>query len=177
MIFGKRGFFFILDAILAIGILVIGVLFLTSSYIQLPQLTQVSFLSDDLLSFLSDTKIKDLNNEYAGIGGELWKNGTISNQENSLLQQASIFYKKNDLGTAEKFIQSSTNELVPSQFRYEVWIDKTLIYPRNPSSQHSLSRNQTSLILASRKIAFGFLNQSTGEIWGPYEVEVYLWQK
>ena len=177
MISGKRGFFFILDAILGIGILVIGVLFLTSSYIQSPQLSQVEFLSDDLLSFLSGTKIKDLNNPYAGIGGELWRNGTISDPESSIMQQAGIFYRKNDLATAEKFIQNTTIEIVPSQFRYELWIDDVLIYPKNPSLEHRLSKNNTNLILTSKKIIFGFINQSTGDAWGPYEAEVYLWQK
>lgn len=173
----KRGYFFILDAVLALTVLVIGVFLVTSSYVDVPQPAQVSLLSDDLLNFLSNTKIKDLNNPYAGIGGVLWNQGDITDADNSLLQQIGEFYAKNKLGTAEKFIQNVSTGIVPPQFKYEVWIDNALLYPKTPSAEHIKSKNSTELLLTSKKLTFGILNKTTSDIWGPYKAEVFVWER
>ena len=86
MIHKKRAYFFVLDAALGIFVLAIGAFLIASLYINLPEPSQVGLLSDDFLNFLSNTQIKDLNNPYAGIGGQLWKDGSITNKDNSLLQ-------------------------------------------------------------------------------------------
>ena len=123
MIHKKRGYFFVLDAALGIFVLAIGAFLIASLYINLPEPSQVGLLSDDFLDFLSDTQIKDLNNPYAGIGGQLWKEGSITNRDNSLLQQIGEFYSKGQYSLAEKFIQNVSANTVPSQFNYELWID------------------------------------------------------
>ena len=172
----KRGYFFVLDAILGLFILTIGVILISSFYLKAPQPIEVGLLSDDLLSFISNTKIKDLNNPYAGIGGELWKQGTITDADNSLLQQIGEFYATNNLDTAEKFIQNVSKGILPSQFRYEVWINGIAIYPKNPSAEHVDSKANTRLLLTSKKLTFGIINKTTSSIWGPYKAEVYLWE-
>lgn len=177
MPFKKRGYFFILDAMLALTILVIGVFLVTSSYVRVPQPAQVSLLSDDLLNFLSHTKIKDLNNPYAGIGGALWSQGDITDADNSLLQQTGEFYAANKPDIAEKFIQNVSAGIIPPQFSYEVWIDDSLLYPKTPLAEHIKSRNSTGLLLTSKKLTFGILNKTTSNIWGPYKAEVFVWEK
>lgn len=173
----KRGFFFILDAMLGLFVLIIGVFLITSSYVSTPASTQVELLSDDLLNFLASTKIKDLNNNYAGIGGELWSNGMITDAENSLLQQTGKFYAKKQLGTADKFVQNVTQGIVPAQFMYEVWMNNELVSPKTPTQEHNDSKNKTRLLLTSKKITFGILNKTTSDIWGPYKAEVFVWEK
>ena len=173
----KRGYFFVLDAMLALMVLVIGIFLVTSSYVNVPQPAQVSLLSDDLLNFFSNTKIRDLNNPYAGIGGTLWSQGDIKDPDNSLLQQIGEFYSLNKLATAESFIQNVSAGIVPQQFRYEIWIDKTLLYPKIPLPEHSKSRNSTGLLITSKKITFGILNKTTTDIWGPYKAEVFVWER
>ena len=177
MMIKKRGYFFILDAVLGLSILVIGVILITSSYVKVPQPTQVGLLSDDLLNFLSNTKVKELNNPYAGIGGQLWNQGVITDADNSLLQQIAEFYAANNLDIAEKFIQNVSIGIVPQQFRYEVWIDGTILYPKTPALEHIKSRNSTELLLTSKKLTFGILNETTGNIWGPYKAEVFVWER
>ena len=83
-----------LDAVLALTVLIIGIVIIASSFISRPQPSQVDVLTTDLLKFMSEKKIKDLNNPYSGIGGELWKQGEITDAENSLLQQAGEFLNK-----------------------------------------------------------------------------------
>ena len=173
----KRGYFFMLDAMLALIVLVIGVFLVTSSYVNVPQPAQISLLSDDLLNFLSNTKIKELNNPYAGIGGTLWSQGNITDPDNSLLQQIGEFYASDKPDIAEKFIQNVSAGIVPQQFRYEVWIDGMLLYPKMPSAEHMQSKNSTRLLLTSKKLTFGILDKATSGIWGPYKAEVFVWEK
>ncbi|MBS3095897.1 hypothetical protein J4480_00485 [Candidatus Woesearchaeota archaeon] len=177
MLLKKRGYFFVLDAVLGLIVLVTGVVLITSSYINAPQPVQVELLSDDLLNFLSNTKIKDLNNPYAGIGGELWKQGEITDAENSLLQQAGEFYATNKPDTAEKFIQNVSKDIIPSQFRYEVWMNDIILYPKTPTAEHIKSKDGTGLLLTSKKITFGIVNKTTSNLWGPYNAEVFIWEK
>ncbi|MBI2646869.1 hypothetical protein HYW99_00140 [Candidatus Woesearchaeota archaeon] len=148
-----------------------------SSYINIPQPLQVEFLADDLLNFLSNTKIKDLNNPYAGIGGELWLNGTIKDADNSLLQQIGEFYALNNLNIAEKFVENVSKAVMLPQYEYEVLIDNKTIYPKDPTIEHNQSKNTTDILLTSKKITFGIVNKTTSDIWGPYQAEVFAWQR
>ena len=173
----KRGYFFVLDAVLGLIVLVIGVLLITSSYVNAPKITQVGFLSDDLLNFLSNTKIGNLNNPYAGIGGQLWNQGDITDADNSLLQQIGEFYAANKPDIAENFIANVSAGIVPQQFSYEVWIDNTILYPRTLTPEHIKSKNSTELLLTSKKLTFGILSKTTSNLWGPYKAEVFVWEK
>ena len=173
----KRGFFFILDAMLALFVLVIGVFLITSSYVNTPTSTQVELLSDDLLDFLSNIKIKDINNQYAGVGGELWNQGMITDAENSLLQQTGEFYAKNQLDIADKFVQNVTQGIVPPQYNHELWINGVLVSPKILTPEHINSKSKTKLLLTSKKITFGILNKTTSDIWGPYKAEVFVWER
>ena len=173
----KRGYFFVLDAMLGLFILVIGIFLVASFYLKTAQPVQVGLLSDDLLNFLSNTRIKDLNNQYAGIGGQLWSQGSITDADNSLLQQIGKFYAKNDFNTAEKFIQNVSVQIIPYQYEYEVWMNGKLLYPQIPSALHMASRGNTTLLLTSKKFTFGILNRTTSDLWGPYKAEVFVWER
>ena len=177
MLIKKRGFFFVLDAMLGLFILIIGVFLITSSYVNVPQPSQVGLISDDLLNFLAKTRIKELNNPYAGIGGELWNSGIITDPDNSLLQQIGEFYAGNQLDIAEKFIQNVSKDIIPVQFRYEVWTDGKILYPRFPPEEHTKSKSNTKIMLTSKKITFGIINKTTSDLWGPYKAEVFVWEK
>lgn len=173
----KKGYFFLLDAMLGLSVIAIGAFLILSLYISSPEPTQVGFLADDLLNFLSNTRIKDLNNNYAGIGGALWRQGEITDGDNYLLQQIGEFYTANKLDIVEKFIQNISADTVPAQFSHEVWIDSRIVYPKNPSAAHIKSKDNTGLLLTSKKITFGIMNRSTSALWGPYKAEVFVWQK
>lgn len=177
MLLKKRGYFFILDAVLALFVLVTGVFLITSSYVNIPKPTQVGFLADDLLNFLSQKKIKDLNNPYAGVGGELWNQGNITDADNSLLQQIGVFYTTNNLDIAEKFIQNVSIGIIPSQYKYELWMNGAILYPKTPSPEHVKSRSSTEILTTSKKLTFGIINATTSNLWGPYKAEVFAWEK
>ena len=173
----KRGYFFVLDAVLGLSILIMGVFIVTSSYVSVPPPTQVRLLSDDLMNFLSNTKIKNINNPYGGMGGYLWNQGEITDGDNTLLQQIGEFYYLNKPNTAEKFIQNISKDVMPAQFRYEVWIDNTLLYPKTPTQEHLTSKASTELLLTSKTITFGVINMTSDNLWGPYKAEVFIWER
>ena len=173
----KKGYFFVLDATLALFVLAIGIFLVASFFLNSPQPVQVGFISDDLLNFFSNTRIKDFNNQYAGIGGELWKQGLITDPDNSLLQQIGEFYATGKTDAAEKLIQNVSVAIVPYQFDYEFWMDSAILYPKTPSAKHISSKSNTSLLLTSKKITFGIINKTTSNIWGPYKAEVFVWEK
>ena len=171
----KRGLFFEADAAIALFVLVIGALLIASYYFNTIPITPVQFLSDDLLAMFSTTKIKDLNNPYAGLGGELWQKGEISDPENTILQQIGEFYARGKINTSSRFIENVSVTVVPPQYDFEVWMNNKNLYPIKLSALHNSSRNSTNLLIVSKKVAYGILNKTTGDFWGPYKVEVLVW--
>ena len=172
----RKGYFFLIDSIFALGVLVIGAFLIFSSYAKTPPKEDATTLAESTMDFFSNTKINEVNNAYAGVGGVLWQQGIITNEENTLLQQLGEFYAKNNLGTAEKFIANITENSIPPQYLFEFRMDNTLLYPQAPSQSHLRSKDATKVLIPSKKVAYGFLSQETGDLFGPYESEVLVWQ-
>jgi len=172
----RKGYFFLIDSILALGVLVIGVFLVFSTYTKVSEKEGAALLSEDVMDFFASNKIKDINNEFGGLGGKLLSNGTITNVENTLLQQIGLFFANNDLGTAEDFIINLTENVIPPQFLFEVRIQDTLIFPSNPSEAHKQSKNDTAVLIPSQKIVYGISNKETGDMFGPFKAEVLVFQ-
>ena len=176
----KKSYFFTLDAMLSLGILILGSFLIFTSYTKVPSKAQTGILAEDVMDLFATTKIKDLNNPYGGVGGDLWKRGYITNSDNSLLQQIGEFYyeyeKTNNeafKNTAENFIVSVIKEIVPLQYNFEFWIEDTRLYPSSPTQQHINSKEKTKILLPSKAITYGILDN---ELFGPYEIEVLIWE-
>src|SRR3989338_7182786 len=141
----RRGYFFLIDSVIALGVLIVGVFLIFSMYTKVPSKEQSTILSDDVMDFFTNNKLKDVDNLYAGSGGELWiKEGQADglcpgekltqNPENTLLQQLAEFYEKSAgnicyLALAQKFIYELTKNTLPSQYSFELWINGQLLYP------------------------------------------------
>lgn len=177
---GRRGQFFLIDSILALSVLVVGAFLIFSLYVKNPSKEEATIFSEDVMDFFTRNKIKDINNPYAGLNGELWNNGEIDNAENTLLQQVAEFYENGKLDIAEKFIVNLTENTLPQQYKFEFWIsdgtDNKLLYPKEPSAEHLKSKNNAKVLIPSKKIVYGFSNRETGDMFGPYTVEVLVWQ-
>lgn len=178
-ILNRKGYFFLIDSIIALGVLTIGVFLVLNLYTNVPSKDEQSILSEDIMSFFAGNKIKDTNNLYAGLGGTLWQQGKITNAENSLLQQIAEFYSNGDLDTAETFIIQLIENILPTEYKLEFWIHDsdfdTLIYPKNPSQQHLRSKEATKILIPSRKVVYG-ISMETGDMFGPYNAEVLVWR-
>ncbi|MBL7056005.1 hypothetical protein ISS07_03790 [Candidatus Woesearchaeota archaeon] len=174
--FSKKGYFFIIDAVLALGVLAVGLFLIFSAYTKIPPKEQIASLSEDMMDFFTQNKIKDVNNDYAGVGGELWNNGKITNSENTLLQQTAIFYNGGNFTIMENFVRNLTQNILPVQYVFELRINKTLVYPMGPSQRHNISKNKTTILIPSRKIVHGFSDSDEEDMFGPYLAEVLTWQ-
>ena len=75
--------------------------------------------------------------------------------------------------TAENFIVSVIKEIVPLQYNFEFWIEDTRLYPSSPTQQHINSKEKTKILLPSKAITYGILDN---ELFGPYEIEVLIWE-
>ena len=52
-----------------------------------------------------------------------------------------------------------------------------ILYPKTPTAEHIKSKDGTGLLLTSKKITFGIVNKTTSNLWGPYNAEVFIWEK
>jgi|ETNmetMinimDraft_11_1059920.scaffolds.fasta_scaffold29357_2 hypothetical protein len=205
----KRGYFFLIDSILALGVLAVGAFLIFTFYVSVPSKEEPSILSDDLMDFFANNKIKDVNNEYVSLGGTLWEtegqpggicNGEelTVNGETTLLQQVAIFYEKSqgDTGNScyfdpdnedliERFIGSLVTNTLPLQYKFEFvlkdqLLGDQLLYPiyATPQEQkdHLDSKNAANVLIPSKKIVYGILDEQTGDMFGPYTAEVLVWQ-
>jgi len=172
----KKAYFFMVDAVFGLAILILGSFFIYASFLAVPEKTQTTYLADTLMGLLKTTKINTFDNSYYGINGQLWQQGIITNGDNSLLQQIGEFYYYGNNALASDLIRNVTSNIILSGYDYEFWIDDTLLYPLNPSLSHNLSKESSELLLASRSMVFGISNKSSGELFGPYIAEVLVWR-
>lgn len=188
----RRGYFFLIDSIIALGVLAVGTFLIFALYTNVPSKVEVAILSDDVMDFFANNKIRDVDNEYAGLGGTLWSEEgrdtglcpgeeLTANLENTLLQQAAEFYEKSAgnscyLDLAQKFIDELTKNMLPQQYTLEFWMDDNLLYPKDPSQEHLDSKSSTEVLIPSKKIVYGILNKETGDMFGPYNTEVLVWR-
>lgn len=172
-ILSRKGYFFLIDSIIALGVLAIGVFLVLTLYTNVPSKEEQTILSEDIMDFFANNKIKDINNPYAGLGGTLWQQGKITNAENSLLQQVAEFYANDDIDTAKTFIMQLIENILPTQYNLEFWMDDQLLYP---AAEQTDSKNAAEALIPSRKIVYGIMNPETGDMFGPYNAEVLVWQ-
>jgi hypothetical protein len=52
-------------------------------------------------------------------------------------------------------------------------MDDQLLYPE---TEQTVSKSKTKVLIPSKKIAYGIMNQETGDMFGPYNAEVLVWQ-
>ena len=188
-VLNRRGYFFLIDSIIALGVLAVGTFLIFTLYANVPSKEEVAILSDDIMDFFANNKIKDVDNEYVGLGGTLWEEEgsdtglcpgeeLTANVENTLLQQVAEFYEKSAgngcyLELAQKFIDELTKNILPLEYAFEFWVNGQLLYP---DAEQTDSKNATKVLIPSKKIVYGILNKETGDMFGPYNAEVLLWR-
>jgi hypothetical protein len=166
----KKGYFFTLDAFMAMAILVICVVLIFSIHSSKPYPLQSIFLSDDVMYYLSNTKIYELQSPFVA---SMVSNGNITMTENSLMEQAAVFYISGRPGQARAFLVNVTQNLVPKKYGFMLRVyNSSKEYVEVLNNGQSL-QNESRLIITSRRILFGVINDTS---WGPMTAEVRLWQ-
>lgn len=172
----KKGYFFAVDAIIALFVLVLGtVLALSFFSYEVPE-KQVSFISNSIMEFLYTNRIKDINSEYIGPNRKLHNNKNITELENPLIIQLGEFYYRNQTENCDFCMDLITNTLdnvsgnfMAPGYSFELYIENNLVYNKTVKD----SENSTILI-PSKTVISGIYNET--QLWGPYRVEVRSWR-
>jgi len=166
----RRGFFFILDTLLALVVLFSGLALILTNSVQAPLTAQAAFTAQDLLTQLSNTRINDSSNSVI-INARF--NGTISSDDGyrSLLEEIVYLYYKSNFGSAAEITNATAATLVPANYNALFEINQTIIYSKNVSTN---TEAQAPFVLTDRRIIIGLTN--TSQLFGPYIVEFHIWQ-
>ncbi len=141
---GVRGFYFSLDALLSITILIIAIVGISTMYTSERQSSQIDYLTYDLVTIMSNIRVSEINNTFIE---ELITNGSIVNPNSTLIEQIGEFWAKNQTSLAEKLAGNVTEELVPKGFGFGIYIENDLLYER--------ATNLTGSLVSSRRMISG----------------------
>ncbi|MBM3200640.1 hypothetical protein FJZ53_06900, partial [Candidatus Woesearchaeota archaeon] len=140
----KKGYyFFTLDAIIAIMVILIFIAVIPSLYFNKPQQDSLNYFSEDIIEVLSTLKVAESDNAYVR---ELISNGTITRLNNSILEQAGEFWALNEAGTAGILLSEVLGSLIPEGYNVEIVMEKDVI-------SSSVEGNARNLVSAKRLIS------------------------
>lgn len=163
----KKGYFFIIDAFIAMTILSVGMFILLSSYVTSPPKTQTIITSKDILDFMTRTTVKemvipdDIVNKTI-----LYETGSL---DNTIIEQVNEYRHLGKLDLAEDLTEYVLSTVVPVQFEILVNINGVKIYKRASSNIED-----ADILVPSKAHILTVYDQS--QIFGPDLVEVFVWQ-
>ncbi len=197
----KKGYFFIIDAFVAIMILSIGMYLVLSSYMAFAERDQTVLSSRSLVDFMSGVSIAEYDSEHKfedimGLSSPDRPN-LIRRYDNSIAEQIGEFYFRelmspypdNPNGVplhanpSKTLARDVVESIVPHQFEVEVLLNdhvsgqSILIYSR--SDQPRFDEDDARLLVPHKTIIMGDFEDDETEhpiLWGPYVLEVRVWQ-
>lgn len=195
----KKGYYLILDSLIALAIFSVGILLISSLNSGKTEQMISKHHADEIMDILSAAKITELcGTATSSCGcrdGELESlcslpEPEIKNFKNTVIDLIGElhFRHKNEPENEEiKQLISSiviSNKLIPNDFGFSFIVhEDNDAYEYYPTLSHPPMADSTSdtakLLLQSKKIIFGFWEESNGQLhyWGPYTAEARVWQK
>ena len=139
----KKGYIFTTDALIGLSILLLILVVASGIYIQKSgSALNKEFLSEDLITILSDMKINETNNNYVN---NLINEGIITNLDNSVLEQIGEFWAEGDNTIAETIFTNISEGLIPQNNGYGLWIDEELVYSNNKTAEKTLMTSKSMI--------------------------------
>jgi len=169
----KKAYFFTLDAFIATGVIAVGIVLILFTTTNKPYEMQTAFLSQDLIDTISSIKVYQISdNNYIY---ELIEEGSITNPENTILDQIGEFSYRGMNDTASNFTKTILPGIIPNEYNFQLLIKEGDIIKFNYIKLKSIGtlRNTSKAVASSKNIIFG-LSDST--MWGPYIAEVRTWK-
>ncbi|MBS3164608.1 hypothetical protein J4439_04205, partial [Candidatus Woesearchaeota archaeon] len=113
--------FFSLDAIMALMIITVGMLFIANSYVSERPSSRQIYASTDIVGVLGELRVSEVNNSF--VQG-LIAGGTIqgSSVNNTLLEQAAQFWSENQTTLATDLLRNVTLQLFPEFTDYSILV-------------------------------------------------------
>ena len=186
----KKGYFFSMDAIAAVSILLTGIFLIFYVYTTQPIETPTYYLSEDILNVLSTTSIDNLTVDDYPYFYKLITDDIIKKTDNTILEQiGELNYSFNDdpfdedenKQRAGALVQNITNNIIPdsSGFSFKVYRGNEEITLYTKQSILGTTPNEAKVRIGTRKIIFGTIhdtNTNQKMLWGPYVVEAITWR-
>jgi len=169
MIKNKKGFFFVFDVILGFTILIIGVVFFLSYYYRVPVSTQPQYYSQDILDFLTSTKLNEFSTQLT----RDWINDGFVSEDAIVGEVLSYFCFRDDDYNYTKLMNNTIERIVPDSFSFEI---NVLHYNESKCLNYSkdiISREKSPQIVSSRSLIINL--DKSFNINGPYVLEVLVW--
>lgn len=160
----KRGFFYVVDAFVAVSILIVTLLLLYNTSLNKPAETQTSTLSFDFMELLSKTLIAESSSDYIK---ELREEGVIKHTRLTLLEQAVAFYDL-DNNLAIEFLNGTFQDIIPYQYSGVIEIDGDVVY-----SQINKPEEQADILIPAKRIVFGVDDPNNIYV---YTVLIKVWE-
>ncbi len=163
----KKAQYLTLDAFIGVMIVVVAIVIILAARTAKPYTAESESISKGFAESLSSAKLSQINNPLRII---LTKNKTITNTDNTVLQQATEFYVVGEKYFAAELIKNVTYNLIPPQYSFKVLINGEQIYVRSLTNE-----NTSGVLVSSKKLMFGVINR-TAQVYGPTIAEVRVWQ-
>ncbi|MGM5482734.1 MAG: hypothetical protein ACQESF_04700 [Nanobdellota archaeon] len=172
----KRGYFFAIDAVIALSILTLGTVLAISYFGHQVSEDQVMLISDNIMSFMYSHNIKDLNSDYIGPNRELHRNKNITDLDNPLIMQLGEFYYRGEekgctfcKSLIKKSLQNVSGEFLAKGYSFTLYIEEELLYNKTKTN-----KEDSTMLVPAKTIISGVYNEN--ELWGPYTIEVRAWR-
>ncbi len=140
---GMKGYYFSFDAFLGASIILIGVLLVSTIYSSQSETSQVTYLSRDIVSVLSELKVSEVNNSYVTT---LIANGDIKNPNNSILEQIGELWAANKTDEAKYLALNFTAPYTDARHGFGIYANDQEIFA---------TQNQKTSLISSKKIVSG----------------------
>jgi hypothetical protein len=167
----KKGYFFVVDAIIASTILLFGLFILFGSSIRMPEDTQPLTTTEDFTSILLYQPLSQSTNPYY-TAVLLSTPGLVNNQDATPLEELGyLMYKYNQtnnvvyLQHAQNFASSLMNESLEKRYGASIYLNNTLVYNRS-TARTTFQFSRATVV---------YVRVGTTQAIGPYPGEVQLW--
>ncbi|HLC47374.1 MAG TPA: hypothetical protein VJI75_06635 [Candidatus Nanoarchaeia archaeon] len=175
----KKGYFFTIDVIIAMVIIVVGFTLIWVSFVSETQQRQPYFYAQDILDFLSTTTNQDLSVMPAV--QELFFNGNITDLDRTALEQIGAFYKKRQTETSPEkkealdtmilnYTATIVQNTVSSQYSYELYFKHELIY--NQSGLSGRTQETSDVLVSAKKLVVIVIDHTGEENWAGQRIEL-----
>lgn len=161
----RRGYFFVIDAFIGGTIIIIALMLIITSEQRVPRVASKFATTEELSAFMITARIEDTNNYYIA---NWTREGIITNPRQTIMEQVTEFYYKNDTTRARLLVESIVNGTLPAKNGCAYTIDNTTIYSRGMGQY-----NESSLIIATKKVVYWQANSTT--LYGPSITEIKVW--
>lgn len=163
----KKAQYLTIDAFIASMIVAVTLVIVLAAHSTQPYTAQSELLSQGLAESLAGVKLNELNNQLVLT---MSRNRTITNLDNTLLQQVTEFYVTGNRHPAFELLRNVSQGLIPPQYSFQVLVNNDLIYNRTVRPE-----NSSAVLVSSKRLIFGIVNR-TVQFYGPTIAEVRVWQ-